>query len=372
MHILHVVGARPNFMKAAPVLRAFGAYGEVRQTLVHTGQHYDANMSDVFFQELDIPEPDINLGVGSGSHAQQTAQVIAQFEPVLLDYKPDLVLVYGDINSTMAAALVCAKLLVPVGHVEAGLRSFDRTMPEEINRLLTDQIAESLFTPSTDGDQNLLREGVAPDKIHFVGNVMIDSLVRLLPVAEKSPVVTDLNLSAGEYGLVTLHRPSNVDDHATLASIISTLDEISRDLPILFPVHPRTRQRLESSSNGHRGSKARIVDPLSYIDFLALQKSARLVITDSGGIQEETTYLGVPCLTVRENTERPVTVTCGTNILVGRDMNRLNREVTNILSGNQKRGQIPPLWDGHAADRIAQAVVTSSLSRISTCEGALS
>ena len=357
MHILHIVGARPNFMKAAPVMRALGCWDGVRQNLVHTGQHYDANMSEIFFQQLDMPAPGVNLGVGSGSHAQQTAHILSHLEPVVSDYKPDLVLVYGDVNSTMAAALVCAKLLIPVGHVEAGLRSFDRTMPEEINRLLTDQIADLLFTPSADGDENLLREGVTPDKICLVGNVMIDSLVRLLPVAEESTVLDNLNLQAGNFGLVTLHRPSNVENSATLASIMHALQEISREIPILFPVHPRTRQRLKASNNHYPGSM-HILDPLSYIDFLALQRLAKFVITDSGGIQEETTYLGVPCLTVRENTERPVTVTFGTNILVGRDMNRLRREVARILAGDQKRGQVPPLWDGHAAERIAQAVMT--------------
>jgi UDP-N-acetylglucosamine 2-epimerase (non-hydrolysing) len=357
MHILHIVGARPNFMKAAPVIRALKGRDSVFQTLVHTGQHYDANMSDVFFQQLDMPAPDINLGVGSGSHAQQTAEIMKRFEPVVAERKPDLLLVYGDVNSTVATALVCAKMSVPIGHVEAGLRSFDRTMPEEINRLLTDQIADLLFTPSADGDENLLREGVAPDKIHRVGNVMIDSLVRLLSVAETSTIVTDLNLRAGNYGLVTLHRPSNVDNPRTLASIMDALHEISRDVTLIFSVHPRTRQRLETSDHHHPGSRVHILDPLSYIDFLALQRQARLVVTDSGGIQEETTFLGVPCLTVRENTERPVTVILGTNHLVGQDMKRLRAEVARILAGDQKRGQIPPLWDGHAAERIAAAVM---------------
>jgi UDP-N-acetylglucosamine 2-epimerase (non-hydrolysing) len=357
MHILHIVGARPNFMKAAPVMRALGCWDGVRQNLVHTGQHYDANMSEIFFQQLDMPVPGVNLGVGSGSHAQQTAHILSDLEPVVRDYKPDMVLVYGDVNSTMAAALVCAKLLIPVGHVEAGLRSFDRTMPEEINRLLTDQIADLLFTPSADGDENLLREGVTPDKICLVGNVMIDSLVRLLPVAEESTALDNLNLQAENFGLVTLHRPSNVENQATLASIMHALQEISRELPILFPVHPRTRQRLKASNNHYPGSMVHMLDPLSYVDFLALQRLAKFVITDSGGIQEETTYLGVPCLTVRENTERPVTVTFGTNILVGRDMNRLRREVARILAGDQRPGQVPPLWDGHAAERIAQAVM---------------
>jgi UDP-N-acetylglucosamine 2-epimerase (non-hydrolysing) len=360
MHILHVIGARPNFMKAAPVMRALGTWHGVRQTLVHTGQHYDPNMSDVFFQNLEVAEPDINLGVGSGSHAQQTAQILNQLEPVIQDYRPDLVLVYGDVNSTLAATLVCAKLLIPVGHVEAGLRSFDRTMPEEINRLITDQLADVLFTPSTDGNENLLREGVAADKIHFVGNVMIDSLVRLLPRAEKSAVLTDLKLVPRGYGLVTLHRPSNVDDPKRLATIMATLHEVSREMPIVFPIHPRTRRRLEASNGHYQPSQVRMLDPLSYVDFLALQRLAKLVITDSGGIQEETTYLGVPCLTLRENTERPVTIHIGTNVLVGQDVKRLSAEVGRIMAGDQKVGQVPPLWDGHAAERIAREIMTWS------------
>ena len=275
-----------------------------------------------------------------------------------MEYRPDLVLVYGDVNSTVAAALVCAKLLIPVGHVEAGLRSFDRTMPEEINRVLTDQIADLLFTPSADGDENLLREGVSPSKIHCVGNVMIDSLVRLLPVAEQSTVLTHLGLQAGTYGLVTLHRPSNVDNPETLAAIMAALYEVSRELPIIFPLHPRTRQRLEAANNHYPGFRVQILDPLSYVDFLALQRLAKLVITDSGGIQEETTYLGVPCLTVRENTERPVTISRGTNVLVGQDVKRLRTEVGRIVAGDQQRGRVPPLWDGHAAERIAHVVMT--------------
>jgi UDP-N-acetylglucosamine 2-epimerase (non-hydrolysing) len=354
MHILHVVGARPNFMKAAPVITALAQRERVSQTLVHTGQHYDANMSDVFFRQLGMPEPDINLEVGSGSHAAQTAQIMIRLEEVLLAQRPDLVLVYGDVNSTVAAALVCAKLLIPVGHVEAGLRSFDRTMPEEINRVLTDQIADLLFTPSEDGNANLAREGVAPEKIHLVGNVMIDTLVRLLPVAQESTVIADLGLQPRGYGLVTLHRPSNVDNRATLREIVSALADISQSIPLIFPVHPRTRQRLRDMQYAPRNTSLHLLEPLSYLDFLALQRHAAFVITDSGGIQEETTYLGVPCLTVRENTERPVTVTLGTNTLVGQDMNRLRAEVARILAGEGKRGQVPPLWDGHAAERIAQ------------------
>jgi len=352
MHVLHVVGARPNFMKAAPVYAALAGRDGVKQTLVHSGQHYDFNMSDVFFRELGLPLPDINLEVGSGSHAQQTAQIISRFEPAVVERKPDMVLVYGDVNSTVAAALVCAKLQVPVAHVEAGLRSFDRSMPEEVNRLLTDQISSLLFTPSPDGNENLAREGVAAEKVHLVGNVMIDTLVRMLPQTG-ARIPSDL---PSRYALVTLHRPSNVDDVAWLAAMLRELSEISAKLPIWFPVHPRTRERLRQAGiNGHNGT-LRLMDPLPYLDFLALQTRATAVITDSGGIQEETTYLGVPCLTVRENTERPVTAMMGTNTLVGRSIPRLRDEAQRILRGETKKGTIPPLWDGRASERIAAII----------------
>jgi UDP-N-acetylglucosamine 2-epimerase (non-hydrolysing) len=351
MHILHVVGARPNFMKAAPVMAALRKRPNVVQTLVHTGQHYDRNMSDVFFEQLGIPEPDVNLEVGSGAHAQQTAEVMSRFEPVVLEKKPDLVLVYGDVNSTMAAAVVCSKLLIPVGHVEAGLRSFDRTMPEEINRLITDQLADLLFTPSEDGDRNLYREGVGPDKIHRVGNVMIDSLVQLLPMAMKRKT----NGFSRRYALVTLHRPSNVDDGQVLRGIVECMAGLSAELDVVFPVHPRTRRRIHEF--GTDTSNLRLLEPMPYIDFLALQARAAVVITDSGGIQEETTYLGVPCLTLRHNTERPITTEIGTNILVGNDTSKLRSELSKILAGNPKQGKIPPLWDGQASERIADVIV---------------
>jgi UDP-N-acetylglucosamine 2-epimerase (non-hydrolysing) len=349
MHILHVVGARPNFMKAAPVLRALSANVGVRQTLVHTGQHYDSAMSGVFFQQLEMPQPDCNLEVGSGTHAQQTAGVMLAFEPVVLQRKPDLVLVYGDVNSTVAAAMVCSKLEVPVGHVEAGLRSRDRSMPEEINRILTDQISDLLFTPSADGDENLLHEGIDPDKIFRVGNVMIDTLVRLLPLAEA-------HFPAGI-------SPSNVDDLPWLRELLNTLADLSGSLHVVFPVHPRTRKRLESLGPALRTTpRLRLLDPLPYLEFLALQRRASLVITDSGGIQEETTFLGVPCLTVRENTERPTTVTQGTNQLVGRNLQRLRTAAEEILrQGSPRAGQENlkrvPLWDGHAAERIAEIIL---------------
>ncbi len=346
-------------MKAAPVLRALTAQSGVRQTLVHTGQHYDAAMSQVFFQQLEMPQPDYNLGVGSGSHAQQAAAVMLAFEPVLLERRPDLVLVYGDVNSTVAAALVCSKLGVRVGHVEAGLRSRDRSMPEEINRLLTDQLSDLLFTPSADGDQNLLHEGVDAQKIHLVGNVMIDTLVRLLP-RSLDHFPPDLPLP---YALVTLHRPSNVDDLPWLRELLAVLADLSSQLNVVFPVHPRTRQRLQGLGSVHpAGTRLRLEDPLPYLEFLALQRHAAMVITDSGGIQEETTFLGVPCLTVRENTERPITLTMGTNQLVGRDLQRLRAAAAEILGRSSEGASAPanhrvPLWDGHAAERIAQIIV---------------
>jgi UDP-N-acetylglucosamine 2-epimerase (non-hydrolysing) len=337
-------------MKAAPVIRALEQCPEVRQTLVHTGQHYDKNLSHVFFSQLNLPEPDVNLEVGSGSHAWQTAEVMTRFEPVVLERKPDMVVVYGDVNSTLAAALLCSKLGVRVAHVEAGLRSFDDTMPEEINRIVTDRLADMLFTPSEDGDINLQREGIAPAKIYRVGNVMIDSLVRLLPTAMQC----SRNGMPERYALVTLHRPSNVDDSASLKSILKSLLEINQELEVVFPMHPRTRQRIEQF--GMSSGKLHLLDPLPYIEFLSLQRHAAVVITDSGGVQEETTYLGVPCLTLRSNTERPVTVTMGTNILIGQDLRRLRSEMSEILRGNAKKGSIPPLWDGHAGERIAEAL----------------
>lgn len=362
MKCIHVVGARPNFMKAAPVLAAFEQKGDVEQLLVHTGQHYDKNMSDVFFDELGLPQPDINLGVGSGSHAKQTAEIMMQFEDVVLEERPDWVLVYGDINSTVAATMVCAKLGIRTAHVEAGLRSFDRTMPEEINRLVTDAIVDLLLTPSTDGDENLQQEGVPDEKIHFVGNVMIDTLIRLLPKAESQGTIERLGLTSQGYGLVTLHRPSNVDNPEMLPQIVDTLVQISQDVPLLFPIHPRTRKRMADMGLSIENSRLQLAEPLGYLDFLALQKHAMLILTDSGGIQEESTYLGVPCLTVRENTERPITVTMGTNILVGQDMAKLMHESKQILAGNAKIGQIPPLWDGSAGERIADVILGISTS----------
>ena len=348
MHLLHVVGARPNFMKAAPVWRALSIRSGVKQTLIHTGQHYDNNMSDIFFSQLAMPTPDVNLEVGSGSHAQQTAEVMRRFEPIVQERKPDMVVVYGDVNSTMAAALVCAKLRIPVAHVEAGLRSFDRTMPEEVNRLVTDQLADLLFSHCEDADTNLRREGVSPGKVHNVGNVMIDSLIRFLPLTERHKV----NGLPEDFALVTLHRPSNVDDARILRGILKSLLEINERLRVVFPVHPRTRQAFAALDLD--ASALHLLEPLPYIEFLALERRAVVVITDSGGVQEETTYLKVPCITLRGNTERPVTVNLGTNVLAGDDGKKLRSEVSKVLGGKAKPGTIPPLWDGHAGERIAE------------------
>jgi len=398
LNVFHIVGARPNFMKAAPVILALQKHPAVRQRIIHTGQHYDANMSDIFFRQLGLPRPDINLEAGSGSHAVQTAQIMIRFEETVMRERPDLVLVYGDVNSTAAATLVCAKLGIRVGHVEAGLRSFDRTMPEEINRLVTDQLADILFTPSPDGDANLEREGVAKEKIRRVGNCMIDTLVRLLPEA-KRPELAGVD---GKFALVTLHRPSNVDDPDNLRALWAALTDIGQKLDVVFPVHPRTRTRLESlglitgAPTNRRTAGAgpeadvppdtcrvtpatppssvlrppssvprlptpqrtglHLLEPLGYLEFLALERDAAVVITDSGGVQEETTYLKVPCLTMRENTERPITCTEGTNILIGRDLDRLKVEVNRVLEGSARPGRIPALWDGKAGERVAEIV----------------
>jgi UDP-N-acetylglucosamine 2-epimerase (non-hydrolysing) len=346
-------------MKAAPVMAALSRRGVV-QTLVHTGQHYDVNMSTVFFQQLGLPEPDVNLDVGSASHAVQTAEIMVRLEQVLLKRPPDWVVVYGDVNSTMAAALVGAKLGIRVAHVEAGLRSGDRSMPEEINRLVTDRIADLLFTPSSDGNENLAHEGISPAKVHLVGNVMIDTLVRLLPLARNCQEQSAVSgRSDRRYALVTLHRPANVDDSALLGELLTVLAELSVEVPILFPVHPRTRKQIERQIGPSITETLHLMAPLGYMEFLALQSKAALVITDSGGIQEETTFLGIPCLTVRENTERPVTVTLGTNILVGQDPTRLRDEARRILRSGAKKGRIPPLWDGQASERITDILVAT-------------
>jgi UDP-N-acetylglucosamine 2-epimerase (non-hydrolysing) len=361
LKVTSVVGARPNFMKVAPIVEAMRRRErEFAPLLVHTGQHYDSMMSDAFFRDLEMPQPEVHLEVGSGSHAAQTAAVMERFEPVLLEHKPDWVLVVGDVNSTLACALVSAKLGVKVGHVEAGLRSRDRTMPEEINRLLTDQIADLLFTPSSDADQNLRAEGIPEERIRFVGNVMIDSLLKQLPRAKNSAIRQELAIADHDYAVLTLHRPSNVDNPETLEQIIGALEEISDRLPMVFPVHPRTRKTIAEFGFSERIEKAkglRLIEPLGYLDFLGLYSHARLVLTDSGGLQEETTVLGIPCLTLRENTERPVTVEMGTNTIVGSDRAKITIAAFAALNGSITRERrVPPLWDGNTADRILDAL----------------
>ncbi|HET6974331.1 MAG TPA: UDP-N-acetylglucosamine 2-epimerase (non-hydrolyzing) [Pyrinomonadaceae bacterium] len=363
LKVINVVGARPNFMKVAPIVAAMKKRPDTFLPLVvHTGQHYDAAMSDSFFRDLDLPQPDTHLGVGSGSHAAQTAAVMERFEPVVLREKPDWVLVVGDVNSTIACALVCVKLGIKVAHVEAGLRSRDRTMPEEINRLLTDQIADLLFTPSHDADENLIAEGIPKERICFVGNVMIDSLQRNLAVARALPTHEQLGID-GDYALLTLHRPSNVDVRDSFDRILTALEVITEKLPIVFPVHPRTRKTITELGLSERVDAIkdlRITEPLGYLDFLNLSSSACLVLTDSGGIQEETTALGIPCLTLRENTERPITVEMGTNVIVGTDTTKIIAAAKATLNGSAKKPVVrPPLWDGHTSERILDALEQS-------------
>ena len=375
LKVFNVVGARPNFMKVAPIVAAIKKRpADFLTVVVHTGQHYDASMSDAFFLDLDLPQPDIHLGVGSGSHAAQTAAVMERFEPVVLREKPDWVLVVGDVNSTIACALVCVKLGIKVAHVEAGLRSRDRTMPEEINRLLTDQIADLLLTPSPDADENLLAEGIPNERIRFVGNIMIDSLFNNLDRARESNIKASLGLNDGQYAVLTLHRPSNVDDRETFERILSALEAIGESLPIIFPVHPRTRKTIAEFGLTERiaaTKNLRLIEPLGYLDFLSLYSTAQLVLTDSGGIQEETTALGIPCLTLRENTERPITVEMGTNVVVGTDTHRIVSEATAVLNGSaNKQARQPPLWDGHTAERILAALQEQDLKfQISDVKG---
>jgi UDP-N-acetylglucosamine 2-epimerase (non-hydrolysing) len=358
MKIAHVVGARPNFMKVAPVHAAAATRG-LQQTLIHTGQHYDEKMSEIFFDELGLPRPDVNLNVGSGTHAVQTAEVMTRIEPVLSELAPDWLLVYGDVNSTLAATLVAVKLGIRVAHVEAGLRSGDRTMPEEINRLVTDRLADLLLTPSADGDENLLAEGVSAERIRLVGNVMIDTLVGLLQKARERWPALQAQWSLERFALVTLHRPSNVDDERKLVALLETLASIARQLPVVFPIHPRTRESIRRAGFAIPDGMT-VVDPLGYLGFLALQERATVVITDSGGVQEETTFLGIPCLTMRANTERPVTISIGTNTLIGDDLGLLRTQVQAVIEGRGKRGAVPPLWDGRAAERIIDALIDIS------------
>jgi UDP-N-acetylglucosamine 2-epimerase (non-hydrolysing) len=357
--VLHVAGARPNFMKVAPLHRALLRWKGIRQILVHTGQHYDTRMSDVFFDDLGLPDPDVHLGVGSASHAEQTARIMLALEPVLISQRPDLVSVVGDVNGTLAAAVVAAKLRIRVAHVEAGLRSNDPDMPEELNRILVDRISALLFTPSADADANLLAEGTPPGRIHRVGNVMIDTLLAAKAEALRRPVLRQLGLEPEGFALCTLHRPSNVEVPATLTGILRALAAVAEHVPVVFPAHPRTRAALARLGEAP-GPGIRVLEPLGYLDFLGLTARARLVLTDSGGLQEETTALGVPCLTLRENTERPITVTEGTNTVVGVDPQRIVMEAGAILATGGKRGRIPELWDGRAAERAA-AVLAAEL-----------
>ena len=359
-------------MKIAPIMREMSKQPDAfEQILVHTGQHYDDNMSNAFFNDLKIPEPEIHLGVGSGSQSEQTARIMLAFEPVAIDRKPDLVVVVGDVNSTLACSLVAAKLGIRVAHVEAGLRSFDRTMPEEINRTLTDQISDFLFVSEPSGLDNLRQEGCSEDKMYFVGNVMIDTLMHFRHKAARSDILDSMNLADKAYSLLTLHRPSNVDSPEIFEKILLGLTEISQHLPIIFPSHPRTRKMIskfnldqyfkypEAPFPIDNPEGILLVDPLGYLDFLKMMTQAKIVLTDSGGIQEETTILGVPCLTLRENTERPVTVSEGTNTIVGTNPDTMVRECLKILRDEVKESQIPPLWDGHAAQRIVEVLVRS-------------
>lgn len=359
MKILNIAGARPNFIKLAPLQSAMEGCEGIETRIVHTGQHYDANMSALFFEELEIPPPHINLEVGSATHAVQTAQIMMRFEQVLIDEQPDLVVVVGDVNSTIACSLTAAKRHIPVAHVEAGLRSFDRSMPEEINRILTDALSDLLFTTEPSGGDNLRREGIPVEMIHFVGNTMIDTLVKNRERAEASGILEDLGISPGRYAVMTLHRPGNLDDPGILQDVLSACVKIQESIPIIFPIHPRTLHTIRGSALQKKMNSLadlRIIEPLGYLDFLKLMSEALFVLTDSGGIQEETTFLGVPCLTLRDNTERLITVDQGTNTVVGTHANRITAEADRIMDGAGKKGMIPEKWDGRAAERIAAVI----------------
>lgn len=363
--VISVVGARPNFMKIAPVHRAFGKYsGTVEHKIVHTGQHYDFRMSAAFFRDLEMPEPAVFMNVGSGSHAVQTAKVMVEFEKVCLEEKPDMVLVAGDVNSTVAAALTAVKLEIPVGHIEGGLRSGDRKMPEEINRIATDAICDYCFTTEPDAEENLRRENFPADHIFEVGNTMIDSQKHAIPAADKSDILSRIGVEKGKYVPVTIHRPSNVDIPEQLEMLLRVLTNISRERKIVFPIHPRTMKNIEKFGLEHytkENPNIIFTEPMGYIEFLAVTKNADFLMTDSGGIQEETTALGVPCLTLRTSTERPITVTMGTNELIYPEYEKIMAAVNKILAGNRKTGTVPPLWDGHAADRICKIIVDNIL-----------
>jgi UDP-N-acetylglucosamine 2-epimerase (non-hydrolysing) len=361
MRILAVVGARPNFVKIAPIMAELAEYPYITTTLVHTGQHYDAQMSDSFFANLEIPRPDTNLKVQSGSAIGQIAEIMTRIEPVLDRFHPDMVVVVGDVNSTVAATIAAVKMGRPVAHVEAGLRSFDRSMPEEVNRIVTDSISDLLFTSEPSGEENLLREGVASEKIHFVGNVMIDTLFRYRERARRSDVLDRLALSPGGYAVLTLHRPSNVDDEGTLGMLLGAVARIQAEIPVVFPVHPRTRRRLEALAAILPPMPGlRLADPMPYLDFLQIMAEARCVLTDSGGIQEETTALRIPCLTLRQNTERPVTVTRGTNRIVGTEPAAIYESWRDVADSKWQAGELPELWDGKAAARIVRVLLEAA------------
>lgn len=357
--IISVVGARPNFIKIAPIHKAFERFkGEAEHRICHTGQHFDEKMSKIFFDELHMPRPHFYLGISGGSHAQQTARIMLEFEKILEKEQPDMVVVPGDVNSTMACSLVASKMGVPVAHVEAGLRSFDRTMPEEINRIVTDTLSDLLFVSEESGLKHLRKEGIDEGKVHLVGNVMIDSLVAYLPQIQKSRILEELSLGKGKYTLVTFHRPANVDEPAYLQELIQFLNETGRSGKVVFPIHPRTRNNLEKAGMLDKtGENILLLEPVGYIDFLHLTMNAQLVVTDSGGIQEETTWLGIPCVTVRDNTERPVTVDLGTNLLAGTNLLEVRKAVKEIFEGNIKKGSKPPLWDGNTAVRITDLIM---------------
>jgi UDP-N-acetylglucosamine 2-epimerase (non-hydrolysing) len=351
--IVHIVGARPNFMKLAPVYEALKSYPEIKQFIIHTGQHYDHNMSDIFFEEFGIPGADVNLNISGTTVLEQIGYGIIKLGKELPAFRPDMVIIYGDINATAYASIVCSKLGICLAHIEAGLRSFDRNMPEETNRMIADALSNYYFTPSPDADKNLMKEGVPAEKIFFVGNVMIDTLTKFLPKAENADLPFTL---PEEYALVTLHRPSNVDDVENLMDILMALEEIAKQCPIIFPMHPRTKGKIPASYFKQPSSVV-LTEPLGYLQFLKLQRYAKFVLTDSGGIQEETTYLGVPCFTLRNNTERPITVEIGSNILVGTDLNNLRKHMRDFFDGKIKKASIPQLWDGKASNRIAKQVV---------------
>jgi len=364
LKIINVVGARPNFMKMAPIMQEMRKFPDhIQPILVHTEQHYDEKMSKLFFRDLELPRPDIYLGIGSGTHAEQTGKIMIECEKVLLKEKPDLILVVGDVNSTIACALAAVKLHIPVAHVEAGLRSFDRQMPEEINRILTDAISDYLFITESDAETNLIAEGKKKEQIYLVGNVMIDTLLKNKTKADASPILSNLSLTPHNYALLTLHRPENVDNQNTLRSILSAIEEIAHHIRIVFPMHPRTRKNL-TSSNGILNNPAILcTEPMGYLDFLKLTSEAKMVLTDSGGVQEETTILGVPCLTLRNNTERPVTLTRGTNRLVGTSREKIVTEAVKSLNDTSNNRKIPEYWDGRAAERIIQTLIKLDFCR---------